>query len=150
MATWANLSSRGLLSRAATVRRKHWHIKATAGACVDIISSYSVVYQRVHLWEPLCKSDLFTCLFEMIGLMFTGVWNHLWYINEMIKSTGLPPLRELSRRPWTQQRIHCETKLQREPWAHQLAASHSFFSVGLHEDAMISVREHCSLQSRLS
>lgn len=26
----------------------------------------------------------------MISLMFTGVWNQPWYINEMIKAAGLP------------------------------------------------------------
>lgn len=40
--------------------------------------------------ESFSKWDLFTCLFEMISLMSTGVWNPLWYINEMIKATGLP------------------------------------------------------------
>lgn len=37
------------------VMKKHWHIKATAGACIDIISSYSVVYQQVHLWTAVLQ-----------------------------------------------------------------------------------------------
>ena len=75
-----------------TVGRKHWHIKATAGACIDIISSPHILLctNRFICGGPFCKWDLFTCLFEMISLMFTGVWNHPWYINEMIKAAGLP------------------------------------------------------------
>lgn len=38
-----------------TVMRTHWHIKATAGACTDMISSYSVVYQQVHLWKAVLQ-----------------------------------------------------------------------------------------------
>lgn len=35
--------------------RKHQHIKATTGAYIDIISSYSVEYPQVHLWRAILQ-----------------------------------------------------------------------------------------------
>lgn len=44
-----------------TVMRELWHIKATTEAGIDIIFSYSVMYQQVHVWRAILQMR-FICL----------------------------------------------------------------------------------------
>lgn len=91
MATWVNPSSRVSPSRA------FWQLGGSTGTLGQpqepALIEFSPIWlctNRFICGGPFWKWDLFACLFEMISSVFTGVWNHPWFINEPIKAAGLP------------------------------------------------------------
>lgn len=133
MTTSANHSSRGLLSRASQI---FWGTIGTVRPLQTF--PYTLLCNNRFICRgPFHQSDLFTCLFEMITLIFTNVWNRLWHRNEIIKVVELSSL-ESETAASTQLGFHYKMKLWNTSCAYQVV---SYFWC-LHWNAAAVVSEY--------